>query len=746
MESSNNKSLIVVSNRLPVSIETLDNQWKIGPSSGGLASALTGVKQDIPFTWIGWPGAAYFPHQQIEIKEALEKENLIPVFLNKEQEEHYYHTICNSVLWPFFHYFTEKVLHVSESWNFYTEVNELFAQEIIKQAPIGATIWIQDFHLMLLPKMLKEQRPDLYVGFFLHIPFPSSEIYRMLPKRKTLLEGILGSDYIGFHTSDYARHFRNSCLRILGLTHGKEALYFKGRKIGVGVNPIGINIRSFDEILSKPKYFSYIQEMKEQYKNHQVVLGVERLDYTKGIFFKLQAFEIFLEQNPDLIGKVILLQIIVPCRLDSPEYQKHRNEIEKIVSRINGRFSRPGFNPVHYMYRSLPLSELIALYCLADVCMVTSTRDGMNLVAQEFVYCAQRAQTKGVLILSEFAGSAHQLSHTLLVNPFDIEGMAKTIKKALEIPDNEKESNLNKMEDSIKALNSSLWAKQFLQQLTSSAEYNQAQKHTKQLSSQNIENLIQKATHSHKKTFILDYDGTLRELTSHPMDAVPSQEILDLIQKLSELKNTEVHIVSGRDGETLHSWFGHLPISLSAEHGYLHKNANEKNWTIPKSVDITWMPYVREILKKTVDEVPGSLLETKSCVLNWHYKLAPLGYGEWRANELYSTLVQELANLPVEILTGKHVIEVRSQGVSKANYLNQILNKNENEHFILCIGDDLTDHDMYKTLPKDAFSIHVGETSAQTTFQLSTPSDVRSLLEKIYTAVSEKDASPILDQ
>lgn len=743
---SEKRPLIVVSNRLPVSIKSAGNEWEISSASGGLASALNGVKTKIPFRWVGWPGASYFPNQQKEIQKELLKKDLYPIFINKEQEEHYYHSICNSFLWPLFHYFTDHMLHTTESWHFYEEINQLFADEVINLAEDGASIWVHDFHLMFLPQMLREKRPDLKIGFFLHIPFPSSEVYRMLPHRKELLQGILGADYIGFHTTDYSKHFTSSCLRVLGLTTDKDTISYQGRKIGVGTHPIGMNIRSFDEILSKPHYFSYIQEIKERYKSHQVVLGIERLDYTKGIFFKLLAFEKLLEKNPDLIGKVILLQIIVPSRLDSPEYQKHRADVEKMVSRINGKFSKPGFNPIHYMYRNLPLAELIAIYCLANVCMVTSVRDGMNLVAQEFIYCAQKAQTKGSLILSEFAGSAHHLPHAHIVNPFDIEGMAETLRVTLELPDCEKEKNLNRMKENVLMLDSPIWAKQFLEKMYESAEENAAHKFIHLLTEGEIQKVVAIAKKSEKRTIFLDYDGTLREITSHPMEASPSTEILHLIRNLSELKNTEVHIVSGRDPNTLQSWLGDLPIHLSAEHGFLTKASNQKNWTSLKEIDLTWMPYVKKILDKAVEEIPGSSLETKNCVLSWHYRLADSNYGEWRANELYSSLIQELANLPVEIISGKKVLEVRAQGISKAKYIQQSLNENIPNHFILCVGDDRTDHDMYKALPEEAISIHVGDDLVKTSYQLKTPSEVRDLLRRIYSALIEVGQSKVLDQ
>lgn len=737
------KSLIVVSNRLPVSITSVDDQWEVHLSSGGLASALNGAQKEIPFTWVGWPGASFFPHQKEEITQALAPKKLVPIFINKEQEEHYYHAICNSYLWPLFHYFTEQLSLFNESWRFYEEVNQIFADKILEIADQNATIWIHDFHLMLVPKMLKEKRPDLKIGFFLHIPFPSSEIYRMLPKRKDLLLGVLGSDYLGFHTVDYSKHFKSACQRILGISTQGDCFSHEGRQIKVGTHPIGMNISSFDEILSKPNYFSYIQEIKTSYSDYRVLLGIERLDYTKGIFFKLQAFETLLENNPDLIGKLILLQVIVPCRLDSPEYQRHRSEIEKMVSRINGKYSRPGYNPIHYMYRSLPLSELIALYCMADICLITSIRDGMNLVAQEYVYCAERAKTSGALLLSEFAGAAHHLTRATLINPFDIQGMVKAIENTLALSPQKRQRHLEQMKKTIELLDSPKWARHFLDELEEFCA--QSQHHnTSYLSLDEKGSIFAKAEQSKSRTLILDYDGTLREMMSHPMEATPTKEILSLLEHLSELPHTEVHLVSGRDAQTLQAWFGHLDLHLSAEHGYLSCPRSTNQWKPTQETDLSWMPYVRELLNRAVEEVPGSFLEIKKSVLTWHYRLADPTYSKWRANELYSTLLQDLAHLPVEIIPGKQIIEVRAQGVSKGNYLKEVLKNSEPSPFILCIGDDRTDQEMQKCLPNGGIFIYVGQ-GAQASYYLKSPACVREFLSELYAAISMKD-SPALDQ
>lgn len=727
-----------MSNRLPISIQFSDNQIEVKASSGGLASALRGVKEKIDFTWIGWPGSFMGAEHEQKVKDELHKQNLIPIFLSKEQEKYFYHSFCNSTLWPLFHYFTGHVAQSYKSWDYYLEVNALYADRILKFAPLNATIWIHDFHLMVLPQLLKEKRADLKIGFFLHIPFPASEVYRMFPKREALLEGVLGADYIGFHTSDYARHFKTACLRILGLDSNKEGILYHSRRIGVGIHPIGMNVEAFNHVFAQPDFEGYVQKIKERYHNYQVILGVERLDYTKGVDLKLQAFEKLLEKFPALIGNVILLQIIVPCRDESSEYQKHRSDIEKSISRINGKYSKPGFTPIQYIYQNLSLEELTALYCLADICVVASLRDGMNLVAQEFVYCASRGKSASTLLLSEFAGASHHLPHATIINPLDVEGLAKNIKIALETPSFEKTVKLLKMEELVRALDSPLWAKKFLKELEKVAHTNEQQKQTVFLNHQHIENLLSQMAEAKERQIILDYDGTLREITSYPQEARPTTEILALLEKLLTLPNTRIDIVSGRDHQTLEAWLGHLPIDLSAEHGFLKRNKNEKKWEKGKDIDLAWMPYVKEILNKAVDEVPGSFLESKSCILSWHYRMTDCDYGQWRAKELYTSLIQDLANLPVEIVQGKKVLEVRAQGISKGKYIEQLLKELKPNTFILCIGDDYTDQEMYAMLPETSVSIHVGERCLKSTFQLESPRQVRNLLTRICDAIQKK--------
>ncbi len=464
------KSLIVVSNRLPVSVKMNRKEPVITPSSGGLASALSGVKKKIPFTWIGWPGSSFFPQEEEEISHMLRKEDLHPVFLNREQEEHYYYNTCNSFLWPVFHYFVEHMNFSAESWKFYEDVNKMFLEKIVAGAPEGAVVWIHDFHLMLLPELLRKKRSDLKIGFFLHIPFPSYEVFRMIPTREAILEGLSGADHIGLHTPDYADHLKESYRRLSGFPATENGILCTDRSVGIGIHPVGMNPEPFDRVINNPDFSSFLQKKTAFYNDQTVVIGIERLDYTKGILVKINAFEAFLEKHPEKLGKIMLLQIVIPCRTHNAEYQRHRREIEEAVQRLNEKYRPSGITPLQYIYRSLSVTELTALYYLGDVCMITSIRDGMNLIAQEYAYCSIKMNRNGVLILSEFTGSAEYLEGAFLVNPLDRESMTEALEMALTLDEEEKRLRPKKMKESLRFLDSSLWAENFLQQLRGPSE------------------------------------------------------------------------------------------------------------------------------------------------------------------------------------------------------------------------------------------------------------------------------------
>lgn len=733
--STTQRPLVVVSNRLPVHMHEADGVWTTRASAGGLATALRGLGGER--TWIGWPGAEVAKEAEASVRELLAQDGLVPVFLSRKDERLFYRGFCNTALWPLFHYFTSWVAYDEDEWKAYVAINERFASIVAEHAPEGARVWVHDFHLMLLPAMLRRLRPDLQIGFFLHIPFPSSEVYRLLPRREELLEGLLGSDYIGFHTSDYAQHFRSSCVRVLGLDVDWEKLHWQGRTVGIGAHPIGIDTAHFRELAASPRTVELYREFERSYGDRRVVLGVERLDYTKGLRLKLDAFERFLKADPSRVDRFVLLQVVVPSRLDHPAYKGLKSQVEEAIGRINGACGRPGRAPVHYLHRSLSPEELVALYRLAAACLVTPVRDGMNLVAQEFVACqaapSELPACNGALVLSEFAGAAHPLGRALLVNPWHADEVANALAQALDMPAVERRSRMESMARNVLAMDCNVWAHGFTTALDRLAVHNQPTSRSQPLVGAVRQDLLRAFAAAPSRTVLLDYDGTLRELTAHPDFARPTQEILALLHALAALPDTEVHVVSGRPRDTLEKWFGSLPIHLCAEHGGTWRSRGGE-WQSASGLQLGWMPRVKEILEAASREVPGTFVEEKTCSVAWHYRLADAEYGPWRARELLARLNEELANLPTEVLPGRKLVEVRAAGISKGGYVRNATSGLDAAAFVLCLGDDRTDLDMYPVLPQGAWSVHVGSAADAARCYVDAPADVRALLRSIVAA------------
>ncbi|KAF9059413.1 glycosyltransferase family 20 protein [Rhodocollybia butyracea] len=499
MEFGNNRHLIVVSNRLPITIsKDAKGEYHFKMSSGGLVSALSGFKKSLSFTWIGWPGFFIPPKDRAIVdKRLMEEYSCQAVYLEDDLADRHYNGFSNSILWPLFHYHPGEMNFDEENWLAYRQANMKFAEAVRTQVTPGSMVWVQDYHLMLLPMLLrglvdgtkaggkytanelhkitegidgedpsavKEQIPGIKIGFFLHTPFPSSEIYRILPVRREILLGILYCDLIGFHTYDYARHFLSSCTRILGLPTMPNGVEFEGRMAHVGTFPIGIEPGSFVENLKKESVMARIAALDQRFHGMKVIVGVDRLDYIKGVPQKLHALELFLSQHPEWIGKVVLVQLAVPSRQDVEEYQNLRSIVNELVGRINGRFGTVDFMPIHFMHKSLPFDELCALYAVSDVCLVTSTRDGMNLVSYEYIACQQARQ--GVMILSEFAGAAQSLNGSIVVNPWDSQQVADAIHEAVTIDAPTRAENHRKLFKYVNKYSAAFWGTSFIKEMT----------------------------------------------------------------------------------------------------------------------------------------------------------------------------------------------------------------------------------------------------------------------------------------
>jgi trehalose 6-phosphate synthase/phosphatase len=745
-ERTGHHSLVIASNRLPVRFTTVGDEFTVEPSAGGLAAALRAVRGDS--LWIGWPGTVVPEHLQAAATDQLEAENLVPIFLTADEEEDFYGRVCNDTLWPLLHYFGDRLRLTPEAWQHYVQVNERFAEAILEHSGPETRVWVHDFHLMLVPAMLRRRSPRLSVGFFLHTPFPSSEVYRLLPAREEALRGLLGADYVSFQVGDYARHFRSSCLRILGIDSRPDSLEVNGRRVGIGVDPIGIDTVGFRETLADPETERLLGQLDEQYAGRRLVLGVERLDYTKGIPQKLLAFERLLEQDPARAGRTTMLQVLVPSRLESPEYQQQRNDIELLIARINGRFGQPGVTPVEYLHRNISKQGLVALYRRADVMMVTPLRDGMNLVAHEFVFCQSEpglpSRWRGSLLLSELAGSAQVLPGALLVNPWNVDGVVERLGTALELDLPERRRRLETMAKRVEALDSRKWADGFLTRLGRYSRRGRRPKPPPDVEGEVRERLLRRFVRARTRSILLDYDGTLREIEPHPDLAVPTRDIRQLLRGLAAVPATHVHIVSGRRRSNLEQWFGHLPIHLCAEHGYFARAPGE-DWRTLIELDLGWMRPIERLLRSVSADVPGTHVERKAVSVAWHYREAEPEYASWRAHELLNDLGQHLAGAPAEILLGHRVIEVRARGVDKGLYVRYVFpNGRELGRFVLGLGDDRTDHDLLDALPPGSIAGHVGGLLPSTRsdrgprehVHVVGPGEVRTLLRELAAAAS----------
>jgi len=725
---------VIVSNRLPLQISKLENSFLFQPSSGGLATGLDSVHKNNDSIWVGWSGITsdeLTKKNKLEIKNTLDDLRLIEVELNQKEVDGFYHGLSNKCIWPLFHYFIELAKFNEDDWLTYVDVNKKFCEKVIQNTEQNGVVWVHDYQLMLLPKLIKEKRPDLTIGFFLHIPFPSFEIFRIFPWRMELLEGVLGSDIVGFHTFDYQRHFLSSVKRILRYDVDFNKIILASRKVLVNTFPMGIDYEKFHKAakLHKKLKKSQQSELKIQLDLHKktaddskLILSIDRLDYTKGVINRIRAFEIFLEQNPGYHEKVRLVMLSVPSRSDVPEYMKLKRETDEYVGKINGRFATINWTPIWYYYRSMSFDDLIDLYMMSDIAMITPVRDGMNLVAKEYI--ATRIDSDGVLILSEMAGASKELYDAITVNPFDLDGMAKGILKAIKMPIDEQKRRNKTMQKRLSRYTIKYWAKDYYAALNKLA-ISSRETTTKKIDKKVFDKIKTKYNKAKKKLFLLDYDGTLVSFHHKPDAAIPKKDVINILNKLS-LKN-EVAIISGRDKNFLEKWFGNLNITLFAEHGHSKKEAGGK-W-VESNVNNNWKDNFIPIFQNFTDRTPGTFLEEKENCLVWHYRKTDPELANDRVVEL-KTIINSLISENLLMMDVKKAIEITNININKGTAVNDILEK-EDYDFILCAGDDVTDENMFSVLSKDAFTIKVGGQITKASFFVENNIEMIDILKNL---------------
>lgn len=725
------KRLIIVANRLPIEIKKNGEKFEFQQAPGGLVSGLKTYLEGKheafdDYIWVGWPGISVKDKEKDYVKNKLKKFKCHPVFLSEKSIENFYNGFCNSTLWPLFHYFPSYVKYKEEHWNFYNKANKIFCDSLMEILREDDIVWIHDYHLMLLPKILRAQIQTITIGFFLHIPFPSYELFRLLPRKwqRDILEGMLGADLIGFHTYGYVQHFLRSVIRILGYNHEMGKIYDE-RIVKADVFPMGIDFNKFNRSIDNINVRKNLEKIEKVLKNFKIILSVDRLDYTKGIINRLQGYELFLEKNPQWHNKVVLVLVLVPSRVGVEHYRTMKRQIDEYIGKINGKFGNIKWTPINYQYTSLPFETLVSYYAISDVAMITPLRDGMNLVAKEYI--ATRSDEKGVLILSDMAGASKELGEAIIINPNSREEIANALKQALEMPIEEQIRRNKIMQDRLRKYDIIKWGNDFISDLLS-IKKEQKSLEMRLLKNSDKEIMRRDYINAKKRLIFLDYDGTLVPFSDRPENAYPSEEILEILRKLSNDDKNYVVIVSGRDMKTLQKWFGNLNIGFIAEHGAYIKEKNNK-WRTIRKINTEWKPKILSILQDYVDRVPYSFIEEKDYSVVWHYRKSDPELASQKAKELVDEIINFTANLDIQVLQGKKVVEIRNGGVNKGSAAMEFMKKYYD--FILAIGDDQTDEDLFKILPKNAYTIRVGVFRSYARFNLHNHFEVMELLKEL---------------
>ena len=724
---------IIVSNRLPIRISKLNNSFEFTTTTGGLATGMKSFHSENNSLWIGWPGIGI---DEIDnnvwdtLNTSLKKGGFYPVNLNNSEINDFYFGLPNKCLWPLFHYFIEYSVFSKAHWETYVAINQKFAAAVLENISAGDTVWIHDYQLLLCPKIIKDLRPDVTVGFFLHIPFPSFEIFRTFPEREALLEGVLGADLIGFHTYDYQRHFLSSVKRILRLEVNFNKITLGIREIVVNTFPMGIDYEKFNVAAKvqltkknsrKSELKKQIERHKKSSKNSKLILSIDRLDYTKGVINRIKAFEMFLKSHPQYLEKVRLIMLTVPSRSNVPEYKQLKRDTDEIVGRVNGEFATVNWTPIWYYYRSMSFEDLIDLYSNADIAMITPIRDGMNLVAKEYV--ATRINNDGVLILSEMAGASKELFQALVVNPFDINSMSEAIYKALNMPLEEQQQRNISMRKRLSRYTVQRWADDFMSALNTEPQ-NMDNNPILRIDLSVSNEILKAYKNAKNRLLLLDYDGTLVEFNEKPNLAIPSPQLLKTIEKLIQQPNTDVVIISGRDQLFLDKWFGKMKLTLVAEHGYFIKN---EKWTEKLNNNKEWIQNLLPIFNSFTDRTPGTFVEEKQNSLVWHYRKTDPELANNRAVEL-KTVIKSLAPESISLMDMDKAIEITNSQFNKGTAVSDIISK-KNYDFTLCIGDDVTDENMFINLNEEAYTLKVGKKTTAAKYYIKNPVEVKKLLK-----------------
>lgn len=722
-----NKKLIIVANRLPVKGAFLNNRVHLEKSAGGLATGLDSLNILYEKHWIGWPGIYTNDEKgKAMLSASLADHNFHPVFLTEEDVELYYEGYSNSTLWPLFHYFFVYTRHEKSYWEAYQKVNRLFLEKVLEISGCDDIIWVQDYHLMLLPGMIREHLPGVRIGFFLHIPFPSFELFRTLENRNEILTGLLGADLVGFHTYDYMRHFISSLYRIKGIESNDNTFHYNNRTLSVDTFPMSINFSQFNNAHKDPEVKRLAAEFRSNYPDQRIVLSVDRLDYSKGVLQRLEGFRLLLQNHPEWVNRVSLVMILVPSRDSVDKYHDLKTRIDETIGNLNGAYSSPGWIPIHYFYKSFSFVELSAYYYESDIALVTPLRDGMNLVSKEYV--AAKADKPGVLILSEMAGSSIELSNAIRVNPNSAGEIAGALHAALQMQPEKQKELLREMQKTLRKRDIRKWAGDFIDELEK-IHIRQRDINKKYLGQKQFEVISGRFRNSSNRLLILDYDGTLVPFTSDPDAAMPSPALLKLFGEMSNTSGMKSVIISGRNREFLENVFADLRIILFAEHG-AHRRI-DGNWESVGRKDLSWQTEIVRIMKDVTDSTPGSFVEKKISSVAWHYRNTDKWLAELRVAQLINRLIYPCTRRHLHLMKGEKIVEVKPSEYTKGTAIRHFFNLNDFD-FILAAGDDTTDEDMFDALPGNAITVKIGKPTEKARYTVATVRDFVKFLGQLF--------------
>ncbi|GAB4417243.1 MAG: hypothetical protein OHK0032_13280 [Thermodesulfovibrionales bacterium] len=739
-ENFSDKNLIIVSNREPYIHKKSGLSIKVEKPAGGLTSAMDDVLKVTGGTWVAWGSGS-------GDRDVVDSKNLVPVppekpsymlkrvWLSPSLAENFYHGYSNQVLWPLCHITLDRVYFRKKFWEDYKEANRAFSDAVVEEADNNSIVWVHDYHLCLVPGMMRNERPELTIAHFWHIPWPDWSVFRVCPHAKEILEGLLGNDLIGFQIPLFVKNFMDCVSECLDadIDYQRPAVTYKGHTTVLKAFPISIDYDKFNDMASSDRTVKFMKSLKEKYGLEQgyIGIGVDRLEYTKALIKRLQAIDLFFDRYERFRRKFTFIQIAVPTRMKEP-YISYKKTVEELVAKINKKYSTGLWKPIIYIDTKIEHEDLAAYYRMADVAIISSVYDGMNLVAKEYV--ASQVDEKGVLILSEFAGAAEEMQGAIIVNPYDIEGFSDAIKDALIMPQKERSNRMALLRKQIKDNDIYKWISDILHEIIKICSF----KHTMCCYLFDHIDEIRKEFMDKKPFLFLDYDGTLTPIAESPDKATMSDDMRSLIAALKEY--IPVAIISGRSLHDIKNKVGIKDIIYAGNHGAEIWDGNKK---IRGQESETNTGILKELLKRLqegLSHINGIMIEDKGLTASIHFRMVKVKVLS-EFFDIFSRITKPYEN-SFKITTGKKVFEIRPVNIwNKGDAVSWIIENLGKDRFPVYIGDDTTDEDAYNILKNKGLSISIGS-SVNADYYIQNQEEVRDLLMILYEGLrNEKEGS-----